>query len=68
MPHEPTHAAETAGEAMLIAAKAVEAARLDERERCAKIADAAHAKVQDVGVAGPYVASETAAAIRNQNK
>ena len=39
MPHEPSHAADTANEAMLIAAKAVEAARLDERERCAKIAD-----------------------------
>jgi hypothetical protein len=38
-----------------------------ERERCAKIADAAHAKVQDVGAAGPYVASEIAAAIRNLN-
>ena len=39
-----------------------------ERERCAKIADAAQAKVRKVGVAGPYVASEIAAAIRNQNK
>ena len=42
--------------------------RLDERERAAKIADEAHKKVQDVGAAGPYVASEIAAAIRNQNK
>ena len=39
-----------------------------ERERCAKIADAAHKKVQDVGAAGPYVASEIAVAIRNRNK
>jgi hypothetical protein len=39
-----------------------------ERERCAKIADEAHKKVQDVGAAGPYVASEIAAAIRNPNK
>ena len=38
MTHEVSHAAETASEAMLIAAKAVEAARLDERKQCAKIA------------------------------
>ena len=46
----------------------IEKAVAAERERCAKIADAAHKKVQDVGAAGPYVASEIAAAIRNQNK
>jgi hypothetical protein len=48
--------------------KEVEQAKMAERERCAKIADEAQAKVRKVGVAGPYVASEIAAAIRNQNK
>ena len=39
MPHEPSHAGETASEAMLIASKLVETARIEERERCAKIAE-----------------------------
>jgi hypothetical protein len=53
-------------DAMLEAA--VDQAVAVERERCAKIADKAHKKVQDVGAAGPYVASEIAAAIRNSNE
>jgi hypothetical protein len=58
----------TADEMSKVIDGAIATGREVERERCAKIADAAHAKVQDVGVAGPYVASEIAAAIRNQNK
>ena len=53
---------------LTLAEQAAKAAVAIERERCAKIADEAQAKVRDVGVAGPYVASEIAAAIRNQNK
>jgi hypothetical protein len=65
MPHEPTRAAETAGEAMLIAAKAVEAARLDERERCATIAENTY--LNDIGVLGSCrsIQQAVADAIRN---
>ena len=48
-----------------MATNAVARAVAAERERCAKIADEAHKKVQDFGAAGPYVASGIAAAIRS---
>ena len=48
MPHEPSHATETA--AMMIAAKAVEAARLDERGRCAKVLTAHIEKYKRGGI------------------